>query len=84
MSAKAKKIAAKIQKLLGELARECTWDVDDGRGNRTINPERQAALDELVCIESTVLYMIKGFRVEEYLDTRVRMSQPAKYLEDER
>lgn len=78
---KAEAIAKKVQKLLGELARECTWDVDDDKGNRVPNPQRTAALDELVCIESTLLYMIKCFRVEEYLDSRVRMSQPAKYLE---
>lgn len=75
-------IARKIQKLLGELARECTWDVEDDKGHRVPNPQRSAALDELVCIESTILYMIKGFRVEEYLDSRVRMSQPAKYVEE--
>lgn len=82
MGSKAQVIAKKVHKLLAELSRECTWDVEDSKGHRTLNPQRAEALDELVCIESTLLYMIKCFDIDEYLNARIRMSQPAKYVEE--
>lgn len=75
---KAESIGARIQEALAQLMRVCAWDVVDERGFPHPNPQRLDALDQIVCIETTLSYMVWSYSPEEYLASRERMQLPAK------
>lgn len=73
----AEAIGERVQKALAELMQACTWRVLDERGIPHPNPKRLDALDQIICIETTLSYMVWSFKPEEYLAAKERMQSPA-------